>query len=691
MWAGGVSVALAVVAAAAWPGPAGAGTASPDAVAGVKLSAGPLGIDVAPWTNPATLTALRAQLKAAGVTQIHYGGGTTADEYNWQTDTDISNCKTMSAADYSAACATNNVDALKFSTFSQEARAIGAQSMVTVNYGTGTPAWAAAWVKRATTTSGQAVADYEIGNENYGCWEPNDWIAGFQPNVAADCPMNTDLDAGMTEVATSYATHAASFMTAMKAANANAQLVVPYANDGTVGGASVADNTEWNNAVIGGDAQFIGAVDEHWYDFGFVGDTGVGGNPSAQAVIQSVETIPSEDAKIKATLSANGAPNAKVIVGETGVSFQDTNVPCSPAGALFAAGDSLEWLAAGAQSVDWYPLNTDSNIHYTTSNCKPDEAMFTNPAKGTPQPLSPYTGYLLAAQLAKPNAHLSALPSANSQVLEFESVLPNGQTAVALINTNTSSAEKVAVGGLTGQLPMETYSGGNQNAANTKIVNSTTTASAVAGGISLPRESIVVLRTLRPSAVALTSTAASYKAGTKVTLKGKLTLANAAAPAGATVKITRVRSGSKADGATLSAKTVKGGAFTITNVPPTTGTYVYNASYSNAGNYASSSHSVTVKITAAKPTLRLAVSAKSVKPGRSVTVTATLVAPHVNRTLNIYAQPKGGAKKLIKHANLNSKGQVIVVHTVNANTTFTVTFSGDSWYTAATATAAVSA
>jgi alpha-L-arabinofuranosidase len=207
------------MAGAAWPGPAGAATAKSDVVAGVKLSGGPLGIDVAPWTNPATLTALRSQLEAAGVTEIHYGGGTTADEYNWQNDTDISNCKTMSAADYTAACATHNVDALKFSTFSQEARAIGAQSMVTVNYGTGTAAWAAAWVKQATSTSGQAIADYEIGNENYGCWEPNDWIAGFQPNVAADCPMNTNLDAGMQEVATSYANNAATFMAQMKAAN----------------------------------------------------------------------------------------------------------------------------------------------------------------------------------------------------------------------------------------------------------------------------------------------------------------------------------------------------------------------------------------------------------------------------------------------------------------------------------------
>jgi hypothetical protein len=589
---------LAVLAGAAWPGPAGATAAKSDAVAGVKLSAGPLGIDVAPWTNPATLKALQAQLKAAGVTQIHYGGGTTADQYNWENDTDISNCPTMSAADYSAKCATHNVDALKFSTFSQEARAIGAQSMVTVNYGTGTPAWAAAWVKQATTKSGQAVADYEIGNENYGCWEPNDFIPGMQPNK--NCPVNpADPDPGMTELATSYATNAASFMTAMKKVNANAQLVVPYANDGTVGGASVADNTEWDNVVIGDDHP--DAVDEHWYDFGFVGDTGKNGNPSAQAVIQSVETIPSEDAKIEASLSANGDPTAKVIVGETGVSFQDTNVPCTPAGALFAAGDALEWLSSGAVSVDWYPLNTDSNLHYTTANCKPDEAMFTNPAKGTPQPLSPYTGYLLAAQLAKPNAQLSALTTSNrAQVLAFQSVLPGGQVVVALINTNTSSAERVKVGtSLTGALATQTYSAGNQNAANTKVVSGTSTAKAIAGGITLPRESIVVLRTLKPSAMSLVATKASYTAGTKVTLKGKLTLKGVVVPAGVTVKITRVRAGTKADGATLSAKTARGGAFTITNIPPTTGTYVYDAIYSS-NTYVLATHSVTVKITPKK-------------------------------------------------------------------------------------------
>jgi hypothetical protein len=72
-----------------------------------------------------------------------------------------------------------------------------------------------------------------------------------------------------------------------------------------------------------------------------------------------------------------------------------------------------------------------------------------------------------------------------------------------------------------------------------------------------------------------------------------------------------------------------------------------------------------------------------------VTVTATLGAPHANRTLVIYAQPKGDAKTAIKSGAINSRDQLSAVYAVKANTTFTVTFSGDTWYTSASATAAV--
>ena len=47
------------------------------------------------------------------------------------------------------------------------------------------------------------------------------------------------------------------------------------------------------------------------------------------------------------------------------------------------------------------------------------------------------TGYLLASALAQPNAQLSTLTTSSSDVLAFQSVLPGGKVAVALINTNT--------------------------------------------------------------------------------------------------------------------------------------------------------------------------------------------------------------------------------------------------------------
>jgi hypothetical protein len=701
----GVGAVLAVLAGAAWPGAASAATAASSVTpssatpsstaAAVKLSAAPLGIDVAPWdpvySNAATLNTVQPLLKAAGIGQLHYGGGVSADEYDWQTNTDISNCPTTATSEFTAACAYN--PALPFSLLSKNARALGAQSLVTVNYGSGTPAMAAAWVKQAKATAGQAVAQWEIGNESYGCWEDNNWLAqtpenyqGYEPNVGTTCPMNSQgLATGIQTMATSYAANAKQYMIAMKAQDSTAQLGVPWAFDETVGGASVAGNDTWNNTVLGADAQYIGFVDAHWYPFGFGGDTG-NGNPTDQQVIQSVEQIPSEYAKIRTELNTYD-PSATVTVGETGVSYLATNVPCTPAGALFSAGDVLSWLAAGAKSVDWWPLDTDANLGNTCTN--PDEGMFTNTGK----PTTPYVGYLLASALARPGAQLSSLATSDAaDVLGFQSVLPNGQVAVALINTNTSAAKKVTVGtSLAGNLSTVSYSAGNQNAANTKTVAGTTTAGAVAGGVTLPAESILVVESAKPTAMTLGTTSASntFKAGTKVTVDGKLTLNGAAAPAGVPVLITRKASGSTA-AATLTAKTGTGGAFTATDVPPAYGNYTYLASYTNSA-YVPASHSVTVRVTAAKPALKLAVSAKSVKVGKTVTVTATLGAPHANKTLVIYAQPKGGGKKVIKHAAVNSKGQLSVVYPVKANTTFTVTFSGDTWYTSASATAAVKA
>jgi hypothetical protein len=510
----GVGGALAVLAATALPGAASAGTASTKApspatsaspataaATTVQLSASPLGMNIAPWdplySTASSLKVLQPLLKKAGIDDLRYGGGVSADMYDWQTNTSIQNCPTTSASGFTAACATYL--GLDFADFSKNARALGAQSNVTVNYGSGTPALAAAWVKHAKTTAGQAVAQWTIGNENYGCWETNNYLVnppvsykGYVPTVDATCPMNRlGLDAGMTAVATSYADNAKNFMIAMKQQNPSAQIGVPYAFDSSVGGASVGDNEIWNSTVLKTDAKYVNFVDAHFYPFGFYGTPGTDFNPTAQQVAQSVSDIPAEYAKIRSDLNAYD-PSAKVTVGETGVSFQATSVACEPVGALFAAGDALSWLAAGAQSVDWWQLDTGANVGAQCT--KPEEGMFSGGA--TPSPLSYYMGYYLAAFLAQPGAKLSRLSTTdNADVYAFQSVLPNGKVAVELINTDTGAPVTIKFSSaLKGKLTGTVYRADDQNALNTRTLTGGNNAASVAGGIRLPAESILVLK-----------------------------------------------------------------------------------------------------------------------------------------------------------------------------------------------------
>jgi hypothetical protein len=84
-----------------------------------------------------------------------------------------------------------------------------------------------------------------------------------------------------------------------------------------------------------------------------------------------------------------------------------------------------------------------------------------------------------------------------ADVLAYQSLLPGGKDAVAFINTNTSSARTVTFRPglpLSGKLQTWTYSAGNQNATDSTIVQGTASASSIAHGVTLPPESMVILR-----------------------------------------------------------------------------------------------------------------------------------------------------------------------------------------------------
>jgi hypothetical protein len=481
----------------------------------VLLSAAPLGLNTAPWDYEYAANAsagggldqIQPLLQAAGIDQLRYGGGSYADYYGWQTNTNIQNCLPFNAtASFTSSCSSG--DSLAFGQFAQQAKAIGAQSFVTVNYGSGTPAEAAAWVAQAKSTPGQGVALWEVGNENYGCWEVNNELAGppenfqgYTPNTYTTvngvfenptCPQTTQGNAAGTQtLATSYAVNAGQFLTAMKAADPAARIGVPWAFDNSVSGASVPNNDEWNNTVLGTDGKLISFVDAHYYPFFFGGSTG-GSNPTDQQVLQALFGIPSLYGKIRTELNAYD-PKASVVVGETNVSNNPTTTVCTPTGALFAAGDVLSWLAAGARSVDYWDMNNYGNT--TTSCTGADFGLFTSSAPAAAE--TPYYGYVLASVLARPHALLAALPTSDpSDVLAYQSLVPGGKYTVAFINTNTSSAETVSFHApLFGTLRTWSYSAGNQNATNSNIVTGTAPAGSISGDLTLPAESMTILQT----------------------------------------------------------------------------------------------------------------------------------------------------------------------------------------------------
>jgi len=501
--------AAASAVAAAPPVPAAATLSRAGGMTAAKphVAEGALGVNVAPWDysyapSDTGAPAMQRMLKAAGVGMLHYGGGMWADYYDWQTNSDIKKCLPRHTdGSFAGECSTG--DALSFADFSKQARTLGAGSFVTVNYGSGTPDLAARWVAAARNTPGQAVRLWEVGNESYGCWEVNNPLAqaperyrGYTPGTYISvhgrwenptCPQVTQGAArGTQTLADSYAANSRKFFEAMKKADPSARIGVPWAFGSSVHGAAVQNAGVWNRTVLQADGQDAGFVDARWYPYDFSGRTG-GANPSDSQVLRQLYTVPALYRQMRQTLNTYD-PKAGVVIGETGITNAESLTVCQPVGAIFAAGDVLSWLAAGASSVNWFDLNNYGN---TTPACKDgDYGLFTSSEQ--PAPETPYWGYLLASKLAVPGASLGAImvsgPAAKS-VLAYESVFPGGRRAIALVNTGASPARHVEVRpfkALSGRLRTWTYSTGAP-----RIV----TGTAGTGSVTLPGESIRVMET----------------------------------------------------------------------------------------------------------------------------------------------------------------------------------------------------
>jgi hypothetical protein len=483
--------AVLVIAGVTAPGVIHAPGAS--ATTSITVTSHAIGNNVAPWewsdTQPGYASLYEEYMGYLTNTTFRYGGGSWADAYDWQTNSDVYTCSSdgEQTSNFSAPCAESADDVLPYSAYISEAKATpGAKGMVTVNYGSGTPALAAAWAAQVKA-DGDPVSEFEVGNEQYGCWEtdipvtqaPEDYTS-YEPNVNADCPFTTQGDtAGMQTLANSYVAHEPAFYTALKGAYDGDAVVVPYeiASQSCCGNAWV-----WNQTVLSG-ADFNG-VDAHYYPGDFSGDVGAGGNPSAATILSWLTDIPSEAASIQSDINTY-SPGKFFQIGESNISGAETNAVCLPVGAVFAAGEALEWLLNGATHVAWWDQSDGTN---STSCTSPDFGMFDN----TAVPQTPFWGFAFITDLVFPGEVLSLDPgNTNPEVLAFHGTTVGGQQVELDINLSTSSSEVTSVPELPpGSMEMAQYSAGTQNSTNSEIVNSTTTLAALGSSVTLPAESI---------------------------------------------------------------------------------------------------------------------------------------------------------------------------------------------------------
>ena len=144
--------------------------ASPPAMVHLNVDAGQLlktvdarqfGINTGTWDTNLVSPQTLPLLQQIGCMALRWPGGSTSDTYHWASDPSGN------------------------ATFQALATNLGAQVFTTINYGTGTPAEAVAWVLSANMTNNCGFRYWEIGNECYGTWEEDTHLIPHDPYTYA--------------------------------------------------------------------------------------------------------------------------------------------------------------------------------------------------------------------------------------------------------------------------------------------------------------------------------------------------------------------------------------------------------------------------------------------------------------------------------------------------------------------------
>ncbi|MCY0931725.1 LPXTG cell wall anchor domain-containing protein [Streptomyces sp. H27-H1] len=361
-------------------------------------------------------------MKAAGVRQLRYPGGSGADDYHWKTHT----------SGDGKGWIPSNTD---FDHFMATAKTVGAQPILTANYGSGTPQEAADWVKYANVDKGYGVKYWEIGNEVYGNGHYGDG-KGWELDKHAD------------KSPTAYANNLIAYAKAMKAVDPKVKIGAVLTTPGYWPDKEKApgDSADWNNTVLSIAGSSIDFVIVHWYP---------GGTTTADLLNtpSRIAGVTSSLRSLIAKYAGSHAASVEIAVTETDTVFSPALT--SQAAALFAPDTYMSWFEHGATHVDWWNLHNGTDQAPTTVNGETDyqdggvlsagtcAGGKCQPPRDTPFPT--YWGIRSLTALAQPGDTMVKSSSGDSSVAVHAVRSSNGGLNVMLINKSPQNAAQVSL------------------------------------------------------------------------------------------------------------------------------------------------------------------------------------------------------------------------------------------------------
>eukprot|EP00048_Salpingoeca_helianthica_P008271 m.120761 g.120761 ORF g.120761 m.120761 type:complete len:1080 (-) comp14561_c0_seq1:146-3385(-) len=295
------------------------------------------GINTAVWDS--YLPGSGPAISEAGFTTIRFPGGSTADDYDWSTGKSMVTPTTT----YSTS----------FAQFATMVKSINAQTIITVNYGSGTPQMAANWVSAAKAQN-YPFTYWEVGNENYGSWEV-DWQSRAHDPVV-------------------YANRFVQYKSAMKAVDSTIKIgavVVPgedefanYNDQAVVNPRTGQSHSGWT-AVMLARFKVLGVYPDFVVYHRYPQNPGT---ESDSILLQSAESWQRDAADLRQQITdyigtANGNGIELLVTENNAISYNPNKQSTSLVNALYMADSIGQLLQTEFNSLVWWDLRNSQETH----------------------------------------------------------------------------------------------------------------------------------------------------------------------------------------------------------------------------------------------------------------------------------------------------------------------------------------